>query len=205
MPIRKNSKSDKSKKNESQQREQGQGEIPPVPKSPDDRPLTLESEGACGQSSTAEDSEHLEELQCHDSEEADGGDSKQASGRKMSWREKRKFKREQKKQDKRDKDHKGRKQDKKEQKEQTTSASHSKHGDKKTSQSSQHPPSLSEAPLPPQRHHTHSESSQGSHTHANSQDATIEEGAKQASPEAQGVRRYTCMYVYIFMGDPGGH
>jgi hypothetical protein len=197
MPIKKGSKSGKNRKGEAQQKRQGeqeQGEIPPVPSSPDVGPPTIKSEGACGQSSTAEDSEHLEESQYGDSEEGDGADSKQASGgRKMSWREKRKLKKEKKKQDKKDKERKGRKQDEEEQQEQTRSASHSKHSDKRSSQSSQHPPSLSEAP-PPQRHHTHSESSQGSHVHANIQDAIVEGGAKQASSEAQGVRNtFACV------------
>ena len=197
MPIRKSSKSDKSKKSESQQREQEQGEIPPVPKSPDDRPPTLESEGACGQSPTAEDSEHLEKSKYDNSgEEADGADSKQASGgRKVGLMEKiglkkpkEKEKKKPDKKDRKDKGRKGNKQDEKEPQERTRSASQSKRRDKRTSQSSQHPPSLSEPP-PTQRHHTHSESSQGSHVHANSQDTAIEEGAKQPSPETHGVRR----------------
>ena len=186
MPGRKGSKNDKNKKGGAQQKEQDKGKIPPVPKSPDSEPLTIKSEGACGgRSSTAEDSEYLEES-LYDGEEADGTDSKQASGgHKKSWKCKfglRKSKeKEKKKQDKGQNE-------KKEQQERSGSASHSKRSDKRTSQSSQHPPSLSEAP-PPQRHHTHSESSQGGHTHANIQDASIEEGAKQASPEVQGVRK----------------
>ena len=187
-PGRKVSRSGKSKKGEAKRKRQEQGEIPTTPKSPDVGPPTFESEGACGQSLTAENNE---ESQYDNSEEA-GAESKQASGgHKMSW-SLQKVDQGIKKLDKdkkgvKGKGRKGKKQE--EYQDQTRSVSRSKCSDKRTSHSSQHPPSLSEAPPPPQRHHTHSESSQGSHVRANSQDATIEEGAKQPSPETQGVRR----------------
>ena len=203
MPGRKGSKSGKSKKGEAQQKEQEKGEIPSVPKSPDSGTPTIKSEGACGQSPTAEDSEQLEESLYDDSEEADGADSKQASGGRHSiagWIEKRRLKKqtkkEKKKQGKVEKERKESQQEEEEQQEQSRSASHSKLSDKRTSCSSQHPLSLSEPPLP-QRRRSHSESSQGSHVHANIQDATLEEGAKQASSQAQGVRK--CLHI-MFSG-----
>ena len=187
-PGRKVSKSGKSKKGEAKQKRQEQGEIPTTPKSPDIGPPTIKSEGACGQSPTAEDSEHLEESQYDNSEEADGAESKpQASGGHRTKQDK----------DKKDIKGKGRKGKKQEEyQDQTRSASRSKCSDKRTSHSSQHPLSLSEAPPPPQRHHTHSESSQGGHSHVNIiQDATLEEGAKEASSKALGVKKYLCIYL----------
>ena len=195
----KGSKSE-SKKGEAEQKRQGvqeRGEIPPVPKSPDSGPPAIKSEGACGRSSMAEDSEHLKHSQYNDSEDrADGASGGHRKTRRREQMGLKKLKEKDKKKhdkDKKDKREKGWKRNirqyEKEPQERTRSASQLEHSDKRTSQSSQHPLSLSEAPPPPQRHHTHSESSQGSHVHANSQDTAIEEGAKQASPEAQGVRR----------------
>ena len=187
---RKVSRSGKSKKGEAKEKRQEQGEIPTTPKSPDIGPPTIESEGACGQSPTAENNE---ESQYGNSEEADGAKSKQASGgHKMSCL--RKVDQGITKQDKDKKDIKGKGRKGKKQEEyqdQTRSVSRSKCSDKRTSHSSQCPPSVSEAPPPPQRHHTHSESSQGSHSHVNTiQDAPLEEGAKEASSKALGVKKF---------------
>ena len=124
----------------------------------------------------------------------------------MGWIEKRRLKKqkekEKKKQGKVDKERKESQQEEEDQREQDRSASHSKLSDKRTSRSSQHPLSLSEPPLP-QRRRSHSESSQGSHVHANIQDATLEEGAKQASSQAQGVRN--AFTLCLACGDLGGH
>ena len=203
MPRRRSSSSGGNKKDEAKQKgAHDQGGIPSVPEPQD-------SEGACGQSPlTSEDKVQTEQSQYTDGcEEPDGSASSRITGghtlskERKEWierkeakkREKYKQIREKKEAERQEKERKEREKQKererkKMEKQTIRNASQSKQRNS-SSQDAQPPVSPNESHLP-QEHRNPSEGSQGSQAFTGIEDATLEEGTKQTSSEAQGVNKY---------------
>ena len=203
MSERKGSTSDKNKGGKPQQKAaEDQGEPPDVPESPiqvTSKAAAITAASSSTQGEDTRDSVHSQQT-LNGREEADGGESSQASGkRKLSKKEKKeegklkkekeKERKEQEKKERKDREVKEWQERKKEEaarQQRARSASQSKR--KKTSQSTPPPLSPNEAHLP-QRRHTHSEGSQASQVFTNTQDSILKEKMKKVSESSdlQGV------------------
>ena len=196
MSERKGSTSGKNKGGKPQQKAaEDQGEPPDVPESPiqvTSKAAAITAASSSTQGEGTRDSAHSQQT-LNGCEEADGGESSQASGkRKLSKKEKKeegklkKERKEREKKERKDREEKERKKEEAARQQRARSASQSKR--KKTSQSTPPPLSPNEA-HPPQRRHTHSEGSQASQVFTNAHDSILEERTKRVfeSSDLQGV------------------